>query len=80
MGGRIGRAGITVRLWDVATGKEIAVLSGHDSEVRMIVFSRDGKRLFTATITEVRTWELPKGKQLQLASPPARDGRSIYLP
>ena len=31
----------------------------------MVVFSRDGKRLFTATTTEVRTWELPKGKQLR---------------
>jgi uncharacterized protein (TIGR03067 family) len=60
-----GTPGTTVRLWDVATGKEIAVLPGHESEVMTVVFSQDGKRLFTATPTEVRTWELPKGKQMQ---------------
>jgi WD40 repeat protein len=43
----------------------MGVLRGHDSEVRMAAFSRDGKRLFTATTTEIRIWEVRTGKQLK---------------
>src|SRR5207248_2938875 len=37
----------TIRLWDVAAGKEVAVLRGHDAKVtpRALVFSPDGTRL-----------------------------------
>src|SRR5262249_44193254 len=35
-----GAPGTSVRLWDAVTGKEMGVLRGHDSEVRMAVFSR----------------------------------------
>ncbi len=54
-----------VRLWDTVTGKELATLRGLDSAVRTVVFSRDGKRLFTATAREVRVWAVPTGKPLQ---------------
>ena len=61
-----GAPGTIVRVWDTTTGKEIAVLRGHDSEVRIVVASRDGKRLFAATTTEFRVWDVTTGKQLQL--------------
>ncbi len=35
----------TVKLWDVATGREIRTLKGHTSAVRCVAFSPDGKRL-----------------------------------
>ena len=38
----------TVRLWDVATGKEIAALVGKPQKVRAMAFSPDGKILCTA--------------------------------
>jgi uncharacterized protein (TIGR03067 family) len=60
-----GAPGTTVRVWETATGKALAVLRGHRSEVRAVVFSRDGQRLFTADTAEVRTWELPRGKPVQ---------------
>ncbi len=60
-----GAPSTAVRLWETATGKEVAVLRGHNSRVWMLDFSPDGKRLLTATATEVRTWELPRGNQLQ---------------
>jgi uncharacterized protein (TIGR03067 family) len=60
-----GSPGTAVRLWGSVTGKEMGTLRGHDSEVMTVVFSRDGKRLFAATATEVRVWAVPAGKLLQ---------------
>ena len=39
----------TARLWDVETGKEMAVLQGHTSALRSAEFSPDGKRVATAS-------------------------------
>ena len=39
----------TARLWDAATGKEIAVLRGHEGYVRSAAFSPDGARIVTAS-------------------------------
>src|ERR1700682_167093 len=35
----------TIKLWDVATGKELATLEGHTGIVFSVVFSPDGKTL-----------------------------------
>jgi hypothetical protein len=40
----------TARIWDAATGKEIAVLRGHDHNVIYAGFSSDGSRVVTASI------------------------------
>jgi WD40 repeat protein len=60
-----GAPGTAVRLWDAATGKEVALLRDHDWEVTRAEFSRDGKRLYTATAAEVRAWDVATRKQLQ---------------
>ncbi|MFL4968020.1 MAG: WD40 repeat domain-containing protein [Xanthobacteraceae bacterium] len=36
-------------LWDAGTGKEIAVLRGHESLVKFAAFSADGSRIVTAS-------------------------------
>ena len=41
----------TIKLWNVATGKEHATLSGHAGEVRSLAFSPDGKELVSGTQT-----------------------------
>ena len=52
----------TARLWDAATGAEIATLKGHDGEVRDIAFSPDGESLATASYDQsVRTWDARTG-------------------
>jgi WD40 repeat protein len=55
----------TARLWDVASGKEMAVLRGHEDEVRSAVFSTDGARVLTASKDKTaRLWDGASGNVL----------------
>src|SRR5262249_52986903 len=46
----------TVRLWEVATGKEVTTMPGQAGELRVVAFSPDGKRL---------AWSGSEGVRLQ---------------
>src|SRR5262249_33009376 len=59
----------TVRLWDVATGKETASLMGHEGVVHSVAFSPDGKALASGggkfkrgewPSGELKLWEVRK--------------------
>jgi WD40 repeat protein/serine/threonine protein kinase len=55
----------TVRLWDVATWSQRAVLSGHANEVNWVAFDDEGKRLATASDDgTARVWDVASGRQL----------------
>jgi len=48
-----------VRLWDVATGKELAILTGHKAAVMSCVFSPDGRSLVTGSQDRtIKCWNL----------------------
>jgi len=53
-----------IRLWDVATGKNTATLSGHTKEVRLLAFSQGGKTLTSAGGRDltVKLWAVATGK------------------
>jgi WD40 repeat protein len=65
-----GGADHTVRLWEWATGKQVASLKGHDGYVTAVAFSPDGKTLASGSghplgeTNYVRFWEVPRGKAL----------------
>ena len=49
----------TVRIWEVATGKELSQLRGHSAVVTSVCFSSDGKQLTSGSEDKtVRNWDL----------------------
>jgi WD40 repeat protein len=56
----------TVRLWDVATGRELRQMTGHTSSVYRVRFSPDGRRALSCSADRtVRLWDLETGRELQ---------------
>jgi WD40 repeat protein len=54
----------SVRVWDSATGRQRAVLTGHDLEVTTVAIASDSSRLVTVTFDgSVRVWDATTGRQ-----------------
>ncbi len=57
----------TVRLWDAASGLELASLKGHTDRVSGLSFSPDGERLASASWDQtVKIW-LGEGRKNEMA-------------
>lgn len=55
----------TVKLWDLAAGKERATLAGHDSGVSIVAYSPDGTVLVSASADKtMKLWDPKIGKEL----------------
>jgi WD40 repeat protein/serine/threonine protein kinase len=56
-----------VRLWDLHTGQEVRVLTGHTDNVASLCFDTKGERLLTASWDgTARVWDLATGKALHV--------------
>jgi WD40 repeat protein/uncharacterized caspase-like protein len=55
-----------VTLWDVATGNQLGVLTGHGKGVTQIAFSRDGRLLASSsTDNTIRIWDVAARRELR---------------
>jgi len=53
-----------IRLWNIATGKQKAIIRGHTGPVEKTFFSPDSKTLFTASSDKtVRAWDTATGRE-----------------
>lgn len=60
-----GAGDFAIRLWDTATGKTNATLKGHTGVITALIYSPDGKRLYSASADKtIRIWNLADKKQL----------------
>src|SRR5207245_2825810 len=67
-----------IRLWSLAGGAPIGVLTGHKAGVRGLAFAPDGGALASASLDQtVRLWFL---RNLALASLPRFHRRAVRLP
>jgi WD40 repeat protein/cytochrome c553 len=56
----------TVRVWDLASGKELRRLEGHRGAVRAVAFSADGRRVLSVGDDRLlRLWALDSGKLIR---------------
>ena len=53
-----------LKLWDVATGKELASLPGYTDFLESLAFSMDGKRLVSRSHNLVQVWDVSAHKEI----------------
>ena len=64
----------TARIWDAASGRELAQLTGHEGGVRSVAVTPDGSRIVTGSEdSTVRIWDAASGREL--AQLTGHDGR-----
>jgi hypothetical protein len=69
----------SVRLWDVAAGRQTAVLAGHTGAVWSVAFAPDGQTLASGSTTSVRLWETATGRQAAALAGYTRGVRSVVF-
>ena len=55
----------SIKLWDVASRREIRNLSGHTNIIKDIAFSPDGKIIASVTDEELKLWNVSTGKEIR---------------
>ena len=54
-----------IKVWEVATGKQLRCLEGHTAQVWSVAYRPDGQQLASGSSDKtVRVWEMATGKQL----------------
>jgi WD40 repeat protein len=73
-----GAAEASLRLWDLATGKEIREFKGHTKDVRRVAISPDGRQLLSGSFDgTMRLWDLQTGKELKRFDGPGNFVESV---
>jgi WD40 repeat protein len=71
----------TIKLWDLATGKETAILQGHTAGVFAVAFAPDGKALASASQDDTaRLWDAFSGKEIAVLKHGYHLKRALFTP
>jgi len=65
LGGVVGGADNTVRIWSIETGRQLQVLRGHELPIAAIAFSNDGRALTSVGGDAVKVWDVSAGTELR---------------
>jgi WD40 repeat protein len=69
-----------IKLWDVASGKEINTLRDHVDSIYALAFTPDGKRLVSgAADRSVKIWDVSSGARLYTLSDPTDGINTLVL-
>lgn len=66
----VSNRGTTIAVFDAATGKRLVEPTAHETAVRAVGFSADGKTLWTVGDRDVRTWDVSTGGLTRADAPP----------
>jgi WD40 repeat protein len=70
----------TIKLWEVATGREIRTLRGHSAPVNSVVFSGDSKLLASGSNDRtIKLWEVATGREIRTLFGHSREVNTVAL-
>ncbi len=56
----------TIKIWEVATGRELRTLTGHSDFFRSVVYSPDGRYLASGSFDKtIKIWEVATGREVR---------------
>lgn len=70
-----------VLVWDVSTGKQLAILQGHEKDVEAVCLSSDERLIASCSQTTLRLWDAQAHKELlSIADTRTRVTSVFFLP
>ncbi|TGT28715.1 WD40 repeat domain-containing protein, partial [Mesorhizobium sp. M4B.F.Ca.ET.169.01.1.1] len=62
-----GSGDLTIKVWDLDSGREVKRFEGHEGTVYALALSADGKRLLSASLDgTARLWDIESGNQIAM--------------
>jgi WD40 repeat protein len=71
--------GTRLHLWDSQTGQELLVRQAHDSMIRSLTFSLDGRHVISMADNTVRLWETSSGRHVRVLAQTPQAGCGLAL-